>query len=1269
MIKGDIAIIGLDITLPGCSNQEEVWRDLKRKRISKGNFPLQRLAQIGLPQDEELFMPGSYLEQIDLFDHKHFKVSQKSADFMDPNQRLALLSTTRALRDANCLHTIKGSKTSVYASANSTQQYQYQLLLQEEGLNPDLLGMLNSTISSRINYVYDLAGPSMMTDTACSSSLVSVIQASNDLRLGKANQAIVVSTNIYVKPGFKKDKIVDILASDGKTRTFDDRSTGTSIGEGVCAVILKRKEDAERDGDYIYGLIRSYAYNNDGQTMNMSSPNPQAQARLIEEAWSPLENELSKIAFIEAHGTGTAVGDTIEFESLSTYFSSRSLKGQSVALTACKSNFGHLDVASGLFSLIKSVLSLRNHTLIPHPDFKIPNEEIDFQNSVFYIPDQCQPINEGALAGVSSFGMTGTNAHVVLQAWEGASTREVKEYPPLQLNSYWYPRQGNTFKIHNELHRAETDRMIIAQFPLHSKKHWEIHEHKFGLNHLMVGTSIFEIMSQALGDTAYSLENYEIGNLHLLHQLAVQEGPFTIIFVLDKVSLKATVSFTHNGVTQSWLQFDLREKKGLKQSYVLKIEEMDEIAVTSQVGETDDSDIVVSKRWDVVDKLWVNTERTRSVIKLRIPEGLDKEFAQYAFYPSILDPAFNALNRMAEPNEILFPWIWTTIDVVQQRLQGQSFFSEIVLQDRTEDDRGNVILSFDVNMFDELGGIVLIAKGYKVKNAPATVREKTDEQDQFFKREELTAFKPMEKVASADECLHVAHESLRGKLQLEAPVIYFEKVDELYALDLTRSKTKIKQVYLWDRSYENEHEIVSCAYDLGQLMLLLNRESVITTFNYISQNMFHEGSNAELHVNAHNRAIAMGVSALRLEVQYGVTIFEADYDHTDLLENIDAGGEVVVIQRRDQFYALRFKSLKLTVNEGDKFRDGGTVLIVGGGSGIGRAYMTYAANHYPAVKFIAAGRSSSWNGELPADNVQYVSLDIVNEDQLDTFAREQNDGIDMVLNFAGEPAQGFFLNKTRDVFHNKTRSKVEGSTLLGKYFPNAREIIHFSSLASLIGAIGQVEYCLSNAYQSGLALSQRNVRTLNLTGWIEVGMSAGKEDYYFEKLKTDKGVKLLDRFIHSDERYASMFKLVRPADEYCSLLSTTVKQRTNQTLFESKQEQENGVQSSAESIQKGVLAAWKQTLGDDEYDDNVSFFEQGGDSITIVNLSDELNRIFPNKFDVTTLFSLSTIHGQVELLLSQSAEGANKLVQSGNDEWNEIETHFDATEMLAFLNQ
>nr|WP_269669535.1 acyl carrier protein [Paenibacillus sp. GSMTC-2017] len=148
-----------------------------------------------------------------------------------------------------------------------------------------------------------------------------------------------------------------------------------------------------------------------------------------------------------------------------------------------------------------------------------------------------------------------------------------------------------------------------------------------------------------------------------------------------------------------------------------------------------------------------------------------------------------------------------------------------------------------------------------------------------------------------------------------------------------------------------------------------------------------------------------------------------------------------------------------------------------------------------------------------------------------------------------------------------------------------------------------------------------------------------------------------------------MFKLVRPADEYCSLLSTTVKQRTNQTLFESKQEQENGVQSSAESIQKGVLAAWKQTLGDDEYDDNVSFFEQGGDSITIVNLSDELNRIFPNKFDVTTLFSLSTIHGQVELLLSQSAEGANKLVQSGNDEWNEIETHFDATEMLAFLNQ
>lgn len=282
---------------------------------------------------------------------------------------MTLLSATRALNDADCLEHIRGTQTSVYASVNSTQQYQYQLLLQQRRLKPDLLGMLNSTISSRIQYIYDLRGASIMTDTACSSSLVSIIQASNDLRQGIIDQAIVVSSNLYVKPGYKSDKLVDILATDARTRTFDDRSTGTSIGEGVGSVILKRKEDAERDGNFIYGLIRSYAMNNDGQTMNMSSPNPDAQERLIEQAWAPLQNEMQQLAFIEAHGTGTAIGDTIEFESLSNYFSERVKTKQKIALTACKSNFGHLDVTSGLFSLIKSALSLRNRLVLPHPGF------------------------------------------------------------------------------------------------------------------------------------------------------------------------------------------------------------------------------------------------------------------------------------------------------------------------------------------------------------------------------------------------------------------------------------------------------------------------------------------------------------------------------------------------------------------------------------------------------------------------------------------------------------------------------------------------------------------------------------------------------------------------------------------------------------------------------------------------------------------------------------------------------------------------------------
>ncbi|WP_310829849.1 SDR family NAD(P)-dependent oxidoreductase [Paenibacillus pedocola] len=1217
MSKEDIAIIGLDLSMPGCRDQEEVWRFISGKQVSKGKFPAQRLNRSGLSEDEERYMEGSYFRAIDEFDHKFYHIARKSAEYMDPNQRLTLLSATRALNDSGYLEDIRGTRTGVYGSVNTTQQYQYQLQLQALGLTPDLLGMLNSTIASRINYIFDLKGPAVMTDTACSSSLVSVIQASNELRRGDIDYAVVVSSNLYIKPGEKADKLVDILAADATTKAFDERSTGTSIGEGVGAVILKRREDAERDGDAIYGLIKGYAVNNDGHTVNMSSPNPLAQEGLIAEAWSPLADQLDRLAFIEAHGTGTAIGDSIEFESLNPFFLERGVSRQSVALTACKSNFGHLDVASGLFSLIKSVMSLQRSVLLPHPDFRIPNGEIEFEHSVFYVPDKSRPLPPRSLAGVSSFGMTGTNAHVILEGYEGNRVCRGKALE-LQLQPYWFPLDRNSFSVNSPLQRLDTEHTLSVQFPLSLQQCWEIREHTFGGSHLMVGTAIFEILSQGLRSTAYELAQFNIRNLHILAPLSVRQEPFTITLILDKITLRGTVSYAVTGEHRNWLQFELVHKceGGLAAIELDPETELQEIAVTSQVGDGGDGGLQVSGRWATVDKLWVSSDHGRALVKLKAPAGYEREFGLYSFYPSLLDPAFNALNRIAEPNDILFPWLWSEIDFGSGELSGSDFYSDLRIREKTSDNIGNIILSLDINLYDSLGRAVLTVRNYKVKNALTTGGEPRGD---YFKQEHYieTVFKVREEPQTP---LLIMHQSWQGVLQPEEPVHYFGEISELQLL--LPAAEAAQSIFMWDKPYRDESSVAEETYDLGCWLVELNRGNRLKQFHYISTGLFGRDE-----MNALSRSVAMGIYALRLELNFKIRLIDSPYGQESMeLSRYSYHDEDLIVHRAGDFRTLRFKSLKLKADEPGKLA-GRTLLIIGGASGIGREYAKYVAAAYPDTCIIAAGRSPEWKGEPQPANLRYLAFDVTDEHQVQALAAGEGQHVDYVLNFAGEPARGLFANKPKAEFCGRTRSKINGSFLLGKYFPHAREIIHFASVAGLIGAMGQTEYCAANAYQSGLAVDGGNIRTLNLTGWEDVGMSAGKADYYFEKLHSGDGVKLIDLFVHSGVRQASMLKLKTAAEDYSSLFG-----RAEQVSGIRSPQPQAAPSAAASTAVQGVTEAWKRTLGEDCYDPQLSFFEQGGDSITIVQLCDELNRAFPGSFDVTTLFSIPTINGQAELM-------------------------------------
>ncbi|MCY8499542.1 amino acid adenylation domain-containing protein [Bacillus atrophaeus] len=439
----DIAIIGMSLNVPGASDKSDFWHLLERGEHGIRQFPEPRakdatdyLRSIQSEFNESQFVKGGYLDEIDRFDYSFFGLAPKTAQFMDPCQRLFLQSAWHAIEDAGYAgDTISGSQVGVYAGYSKVG-YDYERLLSAnypEELHQYIVGNLPSVLASRIAYFLNLKGPAVTVDTACSSSLVAVHMACKSLLTGDCEMAIAggVRTSLLpVRIG------LDMESSDGFTKTFSEESDGTGSGEGVAAILLKPLQDAVRDGDHIYGVIKGSAMNQDGATAGITAPNPAAQAEVIEMAWKDAGIAPETLSFIEAHGTGTKLGDPVEFNGLCKAFEKYTAKKQFCAIGSVKSNIGHLFEAAGIVGMIKSVLMLNHKKIPPLAHFNKPNPLIRFQSSPFYVNQEVMDFTPGdrpLRCGISSFGFSGTNAHVVLEEYtrEGEFIPEAENEPHL----------------------------------------------------------------------------------------------------------------------------------------------------------------------------------------------------------------------------------------------------------------------------------------------------------------------------------------------------------------------------------------------------------------------------------------------------------------------------------------------------------------------------------------------------------------------------------------------------------------------------------------------------------------------------------------------------------------------------------------------------------------------------------------------------------------------------------------------------------------------
>ena len=414
-----IAITGLSGYFPGATDVETFWGHLVAGRVLTEVRDRATLSAAGVPtrllDDPQYIGARGTIEDAPFFDAAFFKLSPREASCLDPQQRLLLQCAWRAVEDAALDLRAIDRSVGVFAAA-STQQY-LQRLFFSGALDPHSLEALGTGvdfIASRISYALDLRGPSMVVKTACSSGLVAVHLACQSLNSGECDAALVGAATVAAplgqgylyRPG-------GVGSPDGICRPFDRAARGTVAGDGVGAVVLRRLDDALRDGDPIRAVILGSAVNNDGgRKIGPTAPSARGHATAIEEALAFADVDSQSIGYVEAHGAGTLLGDAIEVEALQSVFSTRA---QPCFLGSVKGNIGHTDAAAGLIGLIKATLCLQNRLIVPTANFKTPASGIDPRR--FEVCAEARPWRSKSprRAGVCALGLGGTNAHAVLE--------------------------------------------------------------------------------------------------------------------------------------------------------------------------------------------------------------------------------------------------------------------------------------------------------------------------------------------------------------------------------------------------------------------------------------------------------------------------------------------------------------------------------------------------------------------------------------------------------------------------------------------------------------------------------------------------------------------------------------------------------------------------------------------------------------------------------------------------------------------------------------
>lgn len=429
----DIAVIGMSCRFPGASNYRQFWKNLEEGREGLYTFSAEELEEVGITTDDleqGYITTGMVLKDKDLFDAPFFSIRPEEAEIINPQTRMMMMMTYEALEDAGIKLTEKTNKIGLYVGGASDFHWEAYHALQMDALDIDPFTASQITnkdfMATYIAYKLNLTGPAVMVQSACSTALLSIHNAVRELQTGTSN--IALAGGVALKPNSTRGYFPEensILSMDGHCRPFDSNASGTIAGEGGGLVVLKKLEDAQKDGDRILAVIKGSSINNDGnRKVGYAAPSIQGQSACIAAALNDAGKKASDISYVETHGTGTKLGDPVEISALQKVFGNR--EGDKCKIGSVKSNIGHLDSAAGIAGFMKLVLSLEHRILPASLNVSQPTDAIDWNAGSFEVQASKEKW-EGTFplaAGISSFGIGGTNVHMILE--EGRKAESLK---------------------------------------------------------------------------------------------------------------------------------------------------------------------------------------------------------------------------------------------------------------------------------------------------------------------------------------------------------------------------------------------------------------------------------------------------------------------------------------------------------------------------------------------------------------------------------------------------------------------------------------------------------------------------------------------------------------------------------------------------------------------------------------------------------------------------------------------------------------------------